>query len=568
MDPQPQPKPKDPLIGTRLDGRYFVAGVLGKGGMGIVYEGVHEQLGRPVAIKVLHASIATEPIVVQRFLREARIASSLGHGNIVDVSDLGHLSDGRPYLVMPRIQGISFTKLLAHHGPQTPARVVELLRGVASALDLVHAKGLLHRDVKPENLMHVVREDRSETVMLMDFGIAVLASGGSRLTAEGVVCGTPAFLAPESARGEEADHRADVYSLATVAFELMTGQLPFDDDNPLRILPMKAFGDPPRMSTVSKHPFPEPLEIVVAQGLARFPEQRYASAGAFVEALDAALQPGAGARFAQPKTKPAPPPFVPPPPPRPRGPTESLELPLGASGEFDLDEVEPPPAVSGGARDLSEVERAVTSPSMRAAATPSRRGLYVVAAIGVLAAVGAALAAVLSTDEPAPAKPARAATVNKPPALELAPPPEPVVPAPAPAATVAPLDPGKPPDPEPEPEPAPTPTRIKPKPSAATAPAARAPQSKPSAASAPSAEELNRQAGQALLQGHLAQAAELYEQAATRDSRSVAAWRGLGLTSERLGLTRAAIRAYRRTLQLAPTGPHADSVRERLQKLE
>src|SRR6185295_13035216 len=100
-----------------------------------------------------------------------------------------------------------------------PARVVSLLRGVANALDLVHAKGLVHRDVKPENLMHVVRADGSETVMLMDFGIAtLLTAGAARLTAEGVVCGTPAYLAPESARGEDADHRADVYALATVAF--------------------------------------------------------------------------------------------------------------------------------------------------------------------------------------------------------------------------------------------------------------------------------------------------------------------------------------------------------------
>ena len=221
----PQPKPEDPLIGMVLDERYLVTGKLGRGGMGIVYEGVHEQLGRAVAIKVLGAAIAAEEVVVKRFLREAQIASSLGHGNIVNVSDLGTLPDGRPYLVMPKIDGISFGKLLERRGPQSPARVAELLRGVASALDLVHAKGLIHRDVKPENLMYVVRADGSETVMLMDFGIATLvASDAARLTAEGVVCGTPAYLAPETARGEDADHRANVYALATVAFELMTGR--------------------------------------------------------------------------------------------------------------------------------------------------------------------------------------------------------------------------------------------------------------------------------------------------------------------------------------------------------
>src|SRR4051794_4148642 len=149
------PNTNEPLIGGRLDGRYRTTGVLCRGGMGIVYEGVHEQLGRAVAIKVLGPNTATDPVVVERFLREARIASGLGHGNIVDVSDLGRLPDGRPYLVMPKVHGADFATLLEREGPQLPARVAHLLRGAASALDLVHAKGLVHRDVKPENLMHV-----------------------------------------------------------------------------------------------------------------------------------------------------------------------------------------------------------------------------------------------------------------------------------------------------------------------------------------------------------------------------------------------------------------------------
>src|SRR5882672_1232366 len=238
----------DPLIGASLENRYRVTGVLGRGGMGTVYEGVHEHLGRAVAIKVLGPNTATDPVVVERFLREARIASSLGHGNIVDVSDLGRLPDGRPYLVMPKVHGKDFATLLERDGPQSPERVAQLLRGAASALDLVHAKGLVHRDVKPENLMHVVREDGTETVMLMDFGIAsLLTSNAARLTADGMLCGTPAYVAPELISTGDFDHRADVYALATVAFEMITGRLPFDDPNPLRILPMKTMRDAPTL---------------------------------------------------------------------------------------------------------------------------------------------------------------------------------------------------------------------------------------------------------------------------------------------------------------------------------
>ena len=256
-----RPNSDDPFIGTLLDGRYLVTGVLGRGGMGVVYEGVHEQLGRAVAIKVLGPDTATDPVVVERFLREARIASSLGHGNIVDVSDLGRLKDGRPYLVMPRVQGVDFATLLECEGPMPAARVAELLQGVAAALDLVHAKGLVHRDVKPENLMHVLHEDGSETVMLTDFGIAsLIAVKAARLTAEGRVCGTPAYIAPELIATGEFDRRADVYALATVAFEMLTGRLPFEPMHPGRIMAAKVEREAPSLGAVTHQRFAQALE--------------------------------------------------------------------------------------------------------------------------------------------------------------------------------------------------------------------------------------------------------------------------------------------------------------------
>ncbi|HKU36585.1 MAG TPA: serine/threonine-protein kinase, partial [Polyangiales bacterium] len=290
MTTDPLSTSRDPLIGTKIDGRYHVQGVLGRGGMGVVYEGTHLQLERQVAIKVLGAGISGDPVAVQRFLREARTASQLTHGNIVDVQDLGVLPDGRPYLVMPKMQGIDLATLLRKHGPQTLRRTVELLIGAAAALDLIHAKGYVHRDVKPENLMYVVREDGSESTMLLDFGIVGLVTAqAARLTAEGSVFGTPAYLAPEAIQGDMPDRRGDVYALATVAFELLAGRAPFEADNPLRILPMKVMEDAPRMRAVCNIKFPESIENIIAKGLTRDPEQRWGSAGEFIAALDAAV---------------------------------------------------------------------------------------------------------------------------------------------------------------------------------------------------------------------------------------------------------------------------------------
>jgi len=276
----------DPLVGSRIDGRYTVFGMLGQGGMGVVYDGVHDELGRPVAIKVLNAAWAADRTAVERFLREARTASSFSHGNIVDVSDLGRLSDGRPYLVMPKINGVDLATLLADNGPQPAKRVAALLTGVAAALDLVHAKGYVHRDIKPENLMYVVREDGTETVMLLDFGIAAaMMSSGPRLTRQGAIFGTPQYLPPEVCTGGRPDARGDVYALAGVAFELITGALLFPIDDIMQLMAAKVSHDAPTLSAATCTPFPPEIEAIIARGLSRNPEERYASAGGFVKAL-------------------------------------------------------------------------------------------------------------------------------------------------------------------------------------------------------------------------------------------------------------------------------------------
>ena len=276
---------RDPLLGARIDGRYRIRAVHGRGGMGVVYSAVHEDLRRDVAVKVLDKSWATDRTAIERFLQEARTASGLSHGNIVDVLDLGRLPDGRPYLVMPLIIGSDLATVLAEEGPQHPKRVASLLGGVASALDLIHAKGLVHHDIKPENLMRVRREDGSETVVVLDFGIA-----GARFPLDGRGLelfdrGTPEFMPPEAAAGVVPDRRGDIYALATVSFELMTGRLPFESNDDAELATLKATRPPSSMTYASGMSFPLALEAVVARGLATRPAERYPTAGEFVRRL-------------------------------------------------------------------------------------------------------------------------------------------------------------------------------------------------------------------------------------------------------------------------------------------
>ncbi|MFW6085821.1 MAG: serine/threonine-protein kinase, partial [Myxococcota bacterium] len=288
------PPIEDPLLGALLDGRFRILGIIGEGGMGKVYEALHEGLGRPVAIKVLGAAWASDEHAIQRFQREARTASNIGHRSIVDVSDLGRLQDGRPYLVMERLQGQSFADLLDEFARLPAHRAAHLVAEVASALDAVHARGIVHRDIKPENLVVLENDGTSpELVKLLDFGLAAFAMPGAeaaRLTRHGQMHGTPHYMAPESAEEALPGYRADVYSLAVVAYELLTGFVPFDSKNPLQILTRKMHEEPPSMLDRSGVDFGDEMERVMAKALARLPEDRYGSAGEFARDLLQAVE--------------------------------------------------------------------------------------------------------------------------------------------------------------------------------------------------------------------------------------------------------------------------------------
>jgi serine/threonine-protein kinase len=601
----------DPLIGALIDGRYLVHGVLGRGGMGVVYDGVHEKLGRQVAIKVLGPGIAGDPNAVQRFLREARTASQLTHGNIVDVSDMGSLPDGRPYLVMAKQQGIDLNILLRTQGPQTPRRTCELLHGAAAALDLIHAKGFLHRDVKPENLMYVVREDGSESVLLLDFGIVGLVSPDhTRLTAEGVVFGTPVYLAPEVIRGGTPSARSDAYSLATVAFELMTGRPPFSSSNTLALMQSKLVTEPPRPSEIAGFEIPEGIEAVLTTGLAREPDQRYPTAGAFIHALTDAAQrhssvgmpklAGAGLDAASRE--------------RLRSGTAALEMPFGATNlaptvpseppalalevmrkrrrrmqriagvvgvlagllgllwlAWPRERVaqlrpgmpEPPPTAAEGvvASQLKAADyvRPDTQPTAVRANGTDAREPAAYATRGRGASDGAPTRRGSGADLDDAELAARAATVDR--AERTSGADRAGVPRRAygksrgaqlganlpPATTNLPL--------------APSVASTTPLPNGAgTAAAEPTP--------APNARTLIERAQRELVQGHLGASADLYREASQLDPNNASAFRGLGLVSQRLGRTAEAIRALRRAIVLAPNDATSGPLVERLRKLE
>jgi len=233
----------DPLVGAVLADRYQIVRRIGEGGMGAVYEAKHTVIGKRVAVKVLLEKFLAKSDFVARLLQEARLASSIGHEHIVDVTDFGTTSDGRSFVVMEFLDGESLAELAMREAPLPIDRSVGIARQVASALGAAHAKGIFHRDVKPENIYLVKRGD-ADFVKVVDFGIskAVKPGGdeggeGYRLTHTGLLLGTPLYMSPEQARGEEdLDHRVDIWALGVLLYECLTGEVPFRANNYLGII--------------------------------------------------------------------------------------------------------------------------------------------------------------------------------------------------------------------------------------------------------------------------------------------------------------------------------------------
>ncbi len=278
-----------------LGDRYEIQRKLGEGGMGAVYEARHAKIGKRVAIKVLLEKYLEKPDVVARLLQEARMASSIGHENIVDITDFGETGDGRTYFVMEYLEGESLAALIEREGALPAPRAIRIIRQVASALAAAHDKGILHRDVKPENVF-VIRRAEKDFVKVLDFGISKMTKpeedGGPdvspRLTQTGVVLGTPLYMSPEQASGEEAlDHRIDIYALGTMLYETLTGEVPFSGPNYLSIISQILSKEPRPPSEVRPElGIPPDLEAVVLKAMAKDRDARYQT----MNELDADLE--------------------------------------------------------------------------------------------------------------------------------------------------------------------------------------------------------------------------------------------------------------------------------------
>jgi predicted Ser/Thr protein kinase len=357
--------------GTDLGG-FVIESVAGQGGMGVVYRARQARPDRIVAVKVISSDLASDPQFRTRFQREAAIAAQIEHPNVIPVHAVGE-ADGTLFIAMRYVDGVDLRTLLAQQGRLEPGRAAAIVDQVAHALDAAHARGLVHRDVKPANIM-IASSGGHEHVYLSDFGLSRHIVGSQALTGTGAFIGTIDYVAPEQARGERVDARADIYSLGCVLFQALTGTVPFLIDNDLAKLYAHDSHPPP--SVLERAPdVPEAFESVLLRAMAKRPEERHPSAGDLGRAAVAA---SSGASASRPERSVA----VGPAAPRSVSADDSAEAPAGVPTR--------PAAPAGAAQAPAGVPTRPAAPVAAAPATRAPRRRKLIAAVAGVGAVAIA----------------------------------------------------------------------------------------------------------------------------------------------------------------------------------
>lgn len=308
------PEVSAPLLGQVVADRYFVEKHLGEGGMGTVYRARHITLEKKVALKVLHGEFSRKQDLVDRFLQEAKAASSIRNEHVIDITDFGVTGDGYVFFAMEYLQGQdlhSELRNVVNSGQLFPwARSQEVFLQVCEALAAAHAQGIIHRDLKPENIFLVEGTGRGDYIKLLDFGIAKVTSptgeeGERKLTKTGVLFGTPEYMAPEQARGEKPDHRVDVYAMGCLLFQFLTGTVPFKAESFMAILTQHMVEPVPEISVdlLKRSGAPTGVLGIVEKALAKDREERFSTISELAEAVASVGEMGAPAVAAPPRGK-------------------------------------------------------------------------------------------------------------------------------------------------------------------------------------------------------------------------------------------------------------------------
>jgi serine/threonine protein kinase len=364
---------KDPLVRTLVGGRYRVYKRLGEGGMGVVYLAEHEAIEKRVAVKILRDQYAQREDVVRRFQQEAKSASRIRHEGILEIFDFGRTEDGRFFLAMELLDGTDLAHILERETVVDPARTVRLGIRMARALYAAHQKGVIHRDMKPENVFVRVGDDGYERIKIVDFGIAQLRADGEKasdpeapvkhrkLTKTGMIFGTPEYMSPEQAAGKGIDQRVDVYALGIILFEMLTGRTPYDGATFMAILSAHLMQPIPTLADFAPPGFhcSSDLEAVVRRALAKDPEQRFRTMNDLAEAL--LLTPEGAATEQRSSTA-----------------ARSSQFPSGSSGstanvpgtDYRM-RSQNPPAAGPGALPASHLSTPMPSPHVRNVGAPT-----------------------------------------------------------------------------------------------------------------------------------------------------------------------------------------------------